>query len=95
MAIVYKVSVYQLIYCDILYNNCPLIFWLLWYVQTLFNNANLVVERGEKIAIIGPNGCGKSTLLKLILGMEKPQGGEVLLGDHNVLPNYFDQNQVN
>jgi ABC-type bacteriocin/lantibiotic exporter with double-glycine peptidase domain len=63
-------------------------------VQTLFNNANLIVERGEKIAIIGPNGCGKSTLLKLILGMEKPQGGEVLLGDHNVLPNYFEQNQV-
>jgi ABC-type bacteriocin/lantibiotic exporter with double-glycine peptidase domain len=64
-------------------------------LQTLFNNANLIVERGEKIAIIGPNGCGKSTLLKLILGMEKPQDGEVLLGDHNVLPNYFEQNQVN
>ncbi|EES08803.1 ABC transporter F family member 5 [Sorghum bicolor] len=62
--------------------------------KTLFNNANLIVERGEKIAIIGPNGCGKSTLLKLILGMEKPQGGEVLLGDHNVLPNYFEQNQA-
>ncbi|GJN04836.1 hypothetical protein PR202_ga22411 [Eleusine coracana subsp. coracana] len=60
----------------------------------LFNNANLIVERGEKIAIIGPNGCGKSTLLKLILGMEKPQGGEVILGDHNVLPNYFEQNQA-
>jgi ABC-type bacteriocin/lantibiotic exporter with double-glycine peptidase domain len=63
-------------------------------VQVLFNNANLIVERGEKIAIIGPNGCGKSTLLKLILGMEKPQGGEMILGDHNVLPNYFEQNQV-
>ncbi|XP_062197409.1 ABC transporter F family member 5-like [Phragmites australis] len=62
--------------------------------KTLFNNANLIVERGEKIAIIGPNGCGKSTLLKLILGMEKPQGGEVILGDHNVLPNYFEQNQA-
>lgn len=60
----------------------------------MFNNANLIVERGEKIAIIGPNGCGKSTLLKLILGMEKTQGGEVLLGEHNVLPNYFEQNQV-
>ena len=56
---------------------------------------HLIVERGENIAIIGPNGCGKSTLLKLILGMEKPQDGEVLLGDHNVLPNYFEQNQVN
>ncbi|NP_001105535.1 ABC transporter F family member 5 [Zea mays] len=62
--------------------------------KTLFNNANLIVERGEKIAIIGPNGCGKSTLLKLMLGMEKPQGGEVLLGEHNVLPNYFEQNQA-
>ncbi|XP_006663035.3 ABC transporter F family member 5-like [Oryza brachyantha] len=62
--------------------------------KKLFNNANLIVERGEKIAIIGPNGCGKSTLLKLILGMEKPQGGEVLLGEHNVLPNYFEQNQA-
>uniref|UniRef100_A0A0E0MH06 ABC transporter domain-containing protein n=1 Tax=Oryza punctata TaxID=4537 RepID=A0A0E0MH06_ORYPU len=62
--------------------------------EKLFNNANLIVERGEKIAIIGPNGCGKSTLLKLILGMEKPQGGEVLLGEHNVLPNYFEQNQA-
>jgi ABC-type bacteriocin/lantibiotic exporter with double-glycine peptidase domain len=60
----------------------------------LFNNANLIVERGEKIAIIGPNGCGKSTLLKLALGMEKPLEGEVILGEHNVLPNYFEQNQV-
>ena len=54
----------------------------------------MMVERGEKIAIIGPNGCGKSTLLKLIMGDEKPNSGEVLIGDHNVLPNYFEQNQV-
>uniref|UniRef100_A0A2N9G242 ABC transporter domain-containing protein n=1 Tax=Fagus sylvatica TaxID=28930 RepID=A0A2N9G242_FAGSY len=62
--------------------------------QVLFNKANLTIERGEKIAIIGPNGCGKSTLLKLIMGLEKPRGGEVLLGEHNVLPNYFEQNQA-
>ncbi|CAL9046523.1 unnamed protein product [Musa banksii] len=60
----------------------------------LFEKANLLVERGEKIAIIGPNGCGKSTLLKLIMGFKKPQGGDVLLGEHNVLPNYFKQNQA-
>ncbi|KAK7350846.1 hypothetical protein VNO77_09842 [Canavalia gladiata] len=60
----------------------------------LFKKANLTIERGEKIAIIGPNGCGKSTLLKLIMGFEKPTGGEVLLGEHNVLPNYFEQNQA-
>lgn len=53
-----------------------------------------MIERGEKIALIGPNGCGKSTLLKLIMGSEKPRGGELLIGEHNVLPNYFEQNQV-
>ncbi|KAE7998193.1 hypothetical protein FH972_002759 [Carpinus fangiana] len=62
--------------------------------KVLFNRANLSIERGEKIAIIGPNGCGKSTLLKLIMGLEKPRGGELLLGEHNVLPNYFEQNQA-
>ncbi|CAH8281671.1 unnamed protein product [Eruca vesicaria subsp. sativa] len=62
--------------------------------KMLFNKANLVIERGEKVAIIGPNGCGKSTLLKLIMGLEKPMRGEVVLGEHNVLPNYFEQNQA-
>ncbi|KAF9603968.1 hypothetical protein IFM89_039322 [Coptis chinensis] len=62
--------------------------------KLLFNNASLTIQRGEKIAIIGPNGCGKSTLLKLIMGLEKPRGGEVLIGEHNVLPNYFEQNQA-
>ncbi|OIW15342.1 hypothetical protein TanjilG_23886 [Lupinus angustifolius] len=62
--------------------------------KTLFKKANLTIERGEKIAIIGPNGCGKSTLLKLIMGLEKPIAGEAVIGEHNVLPNYFEQNQA-
>ncbi|KAF5747423.1 ABC transporter family protein [Tripterygium wilfordii] len=62
--------------------------------KVLFKKANLTIERGEKVAIIGPNGCGKSTLLKLILGLEKPKQGDVVLGEHNVLPNYFEQNQA-
>ncbi|KAL5714734.1 ABC transporter F member 5 [Ranunculus cassubicifolius] len=62
--------------------------------KTLFKNASLTIQRGEKIAIIGPNGCGKSTFLKLIMGLEKPKGGEVIVGEHNVLPNYFEQNQA-
>ncbi|KAJ6366062.1 hypothetical protein OIU77_002605 [Salix suchowensis] len=62
--------------------------------KVLFNKTDLMIERGEKIAIIGPNGCGKSTLLKLIMGLEKPTGGQIMTGEHNVLPNYFEQNQA-
>ncbi|KAM5551074.1 hemin import ATP-binding protein HmuV-like [Rosa sericea] len=61
--------------------------------KVLFSRANLTIERGEKLAIISPNGCGKSTLLKLIMGLQEPIVGEVLLGEHNVLTNFFEQNQ--
>ncbi|XP_043722047.1 ABC transporter F family member 5 [Telopea speciosissima] len=62
--------------------------------KVLFKKTNLNIQRGEKVAIIGPNGCGKSTLLKLIMGLDKARSGEVLIGEHNVLPNYFEQNQA-
>ncbi|KAI9080436.1 hypothetical protein K1719_037550 [Acacia pycnantha] len=58
--------------------------------NVLFKKANLTFEGGEKIDIIGPNGCGNITLLNLIMGLGKPNGGEVVLGEHNVLPNYFE-----
>jgi ATP-binding cassette, subfamily F, member 3 len=60
----------------------------------LFLGAELLVERGDRIALLGPNGCGKSTLLHLITGMEPPTEGIVKLGDHNVIPGYFEQNQA-
>ncbi|NEO70160.1 ABC-F family ATP-binding cassette domain-containing protein [Moorena sp. SIO3H5] len=62
--------------------------------KILFLGADLLIERGDRIAFIGPNGCGKSTLLRMIMAMEQPTEGIVKLGKHNVIPGYFEQNQA-
>lgn len=48
--------------------------------RTLFEQINLLVEGGERIALLGDNGAGKSTFLKLILGEEMPTSGTFRLG---------------
>ncbi len=60
----------------------------------LFLGAELLIERGDRIAFVGPNGAGKSTLLRLIMGLEEPVEGSATLGEHNVIPSYFEQNQA-
>ena len=44
-------------------------------------NANLSIERGDYLVIVGENGSGKSTLIRTILGLVRPQSGQVLYGD--------------
>jgi ATP-binding cassette subfamily F protein 3 len=60
----------------------------------VFMDATLEVERGDRIALLGPNGSGKSTLLRLIMKHEQPLDGSVKLGEYNVYPAYFAQNQA-
>jgi len=60
--------------------------------HTVFENANLTIERGERIALVGKNGEGKSTLVKAIMGQIDYQG-ELTLG-HNVEIGYFAQNEA-
>jgi ATP-binding cassette subfamily F protein uup len=58
--------------------------------RVLFKDFTTVVQRGDRIGVIGPNGCGKSTLLSILLGRNKPETGEVILGT-NLEVAYFDQ----
>lgn len=58
----------------------------------VFSNANLTIERGDKIAFVGKNGEGKSTLVKCIM-KEIDFDGTLTLG-HNVMIGYFAQNQA-
>ncbi|WP_316571291.1 ABC-F family ATP-binding cassette domain-containing protein [Neobacillus sp. YIM B06451] len=60
------------------------------YSHPLLPKMDMVIEKGEKIAIIGCNGVGKSTLLKTMLGKISPLGGKIEHGDF-LFPSYFEQ----
>ena len=59
----------------------------------MFNDVNLHIERGDRIALVGPNGVGKSTLMRMLSGEESPDSGERVEG-HNVVMQYFAQDEA-
>src|SRR3989475_3162644 len=60
--------------------------------KEVFRDVSFMIERGDRIALVGVHGAGKSTLIKLLAGKEPPSAGAYRLG-HNVQADYFAQDQ--
>ena len=60
--------------------------------KEVFRDVSFMIERGDRIALVGVNGAGKSTLIKLLAGTEPLSSGQYRLG-HNVDADYFAQDQ--
>src|SRR5579864_3399739 len=60
--------------------------------KEVFRDVNFVIERGDRVALVGVNGAGKSTLIRMLDGSEPLTAGEYVLG-HNAEPDYFAQDQ--
>ncbi len=61
--------------------------------KTLFSGVDFILQRGERIGIVGPNGVGKTTFLKALLGEVPPDSGEVVIGQRTKVA-YYDQHRT-
>ncbi len=61
--------------------------------KSIVKNFDLTVQRGDRIAFVGPNGVGKTTLIKMLLGQVEPDEGSVKLGT-NLDIAVFDQTRA-
>src|SRR5450755_3946897 len=59
--------------------------------QKVLNGISLTVKRGETLAVLGRSGTGKSVLLRLIIGLQKPDSGSILIHGQNITGLTLDQ----
>ena len=60
--------------------------------RVVLDGINLTVERGSVFAIMGGSGCGKTTLLRHLIGVMRPDSGQILVGGQDITP--FDENRM-
>ncbi len=60
---------------------------------TVFENFNLAIDKGDRIAVVGVNGAGKSTFSRLVSRREEPTSGKIIPG-HNLITTHFAQDQA-
>ncbi len=60
--------------------------------HVVFSGGDVIIERGDRVSLVGVNGAGKSTMIKILAGAEPVTSGEYVIG-HNVEPDYFAQDQ--
>lgn len=64
------------------------------YDRTLFSNLSLSISEGDRICLFGESGCGKTTLLNIILGITKPDSGEVVRADGLKMSAVFQEDRL-
>ncbi len=62
--------------------------------QTVLNNVSFEVEKGEFLSILGPSGCGKTTLLRILIGLLKPDKGNLFLNGEDITNNSPDKRKM-
>ncbi len=58
--------------------------------KVILRDFSIKIQRGDRVAFVGPNGVGKTTLLRMLMGQESPDSGTISLGT-NLMPAVFDQ----